>query len=128
MNVPERHSQTAEAPKTGDIDPAIFDREHLGQYTGGDPALERELVTLFLGHFAPVRAQLEAAQTAYDWKFASHSLKGSARSIGAPQLATLAEKLELMGVEAPSTSKKVMLDELDTAMAAFAAEVKKAVG
>jgi HPt (histidine-containing phosphotransfer) domain-containing protein len=120
-------SQIQERPGSGEVDPAIFDRVHLSQYTGGDAALERELVTLFLDHFAPVRRQLEAAQSAYDWKFASHSLKGSARSIGAPQLATLAEKIEAMGFEAPEASKKQALDELEAAMADFAGEVKKIV-
>jgi HPt (histidine-containing phosphotransfer) domain-containing protein len=119
-------SQTEERPGSG-VDPAVFDREHLSQYTNGDPALERELVTLFLDHFAPVRRQLEGAQSAYDWKFAAHSLKGSARSIGAPQLGTLAEKLEVMGFEATEPSKKQALDELEAAMAAFAGEVKKVV-
>lgn len=109
------------------VDPAVFDRGHLRQYTGDDPALERELVSLFLGHFAPVRAQLDAARSAQDWKFAAHSLKGSARSIGAPRVAALAEKLEIMGFDEPQNSKTLMLDELDAAMAAFAGEVKKVV-
>ncbi len=110
-----------------EVDPAVFDRGHLRQYTGDDPALERELVSLFLGHFAPVRAQLDAARSAQDWKFAAHSLKGSARSIGAPRVAALAEKLEIMGFDEPQNSKTLMLDELDAAMAAFAGEVKKVV-
>ncbi|MGE0008690.1 MAG: Hpt domain-containing protein [Parvibaculaceae bacterium] len=109
-------------------DPAIFDRAHLGQYTGGEAELERELVSLFLGHFAPVRRQLEAARSAQDWKFAAHSLKGSARSIGAPQIAALAEALEAMGSAAPGKSRTEALDALDAAMSAFAGEARKAIG
>jgi HPt (histidine-containing phosphotransfer) domain-containing protein len=127
MKVPERQLP-AEADEAGKVDPAIFDRDHLRQYTGGDAALERELIGLFLGHFAPVRSQLDAAPSAQDWKFAAHTLKGSARSIGAPHVAALAEKLEIIGFSAPGKTKKRTLDALDAALAAFAGEVEKALG
>src|SRR5689334_21808170 len=83
------------------IDPAVFDRNHLNRYTEGDLALERELLGLFLGQYTPLRAQLAQAASPEDWKFATHSLKGSARSIGAPQIAQIAERLESMGYSAP---------------------------
>ena len=108
-----------------DLDPAIFDRKHLRQYTSGDGALERELLGLFLGQFTPIRTKLHGAATANDWKFAAHTLKGSARSIGAPQIGALAEKLELMGFEAPADSRAQVLADLDQALAAFAAEAEK---
>lgn len=111
-----------------EVDPAIFDQEHLRQYTGDDLALQRELVNLFLGHFAPVRTQLDAARSSQDWKFAAHSLKGSARSIGAPRVAAVADKLDAMAFEEPASRKTQLLNELDTAIAAFASEVKKAIG
>jgi len=122
--------QASEAQGRGheEIDPAIFDQQHLRQYTGDDRALQRELLDLFLGHFAPVRTQLDAARSAQDWKFAAHSLKGSARSIGAPRVAAVAEKLDAMDFETPKSRKARLLDDLDKAMAAFAAEVKKAIG
>ena len=108
-----------------DLDPAIFDRKHLRQYTSGDAGLERELLGLFLGQFTPIRTQLDGAATATDWKFAAHTLKGSARSIGAPQIGALAEQLELMGFEAPADSRAQVLADLDRALAAFAAEAAK---
>jgi len=112
-----------------EIDQAIFDQDHLRQYTGDDLALQREVVELFLGHFAPVRTQLDAARSAQDWKFAAHSLKGSARSVGAPRVAAIAEKLDAMDFEESMMNRKTrLLDDLDAAMAAFAAEVKKAIG
>ena len=109
----------------GGTDRAIFDREHLQQYTSGDTALERELLGLFLGQFKPLRTQLAAAASADDWKFAAHTLKGSARSIGAPQIGTVAEKLELIGFSAPEDAKAQVLVELDLALAAFTAEAEK---
>lgn len=113
---------------TGDTDPTIFDRAHLRQYTNGDENLERELLGLFLGQFTPIRTQLHAAAQADDWKFAAHTLKGSARSIGAAQIGALAEKLELIGFTAPADIRATALAELDQAMAGFAAEAEKAVG
>jgi HPt (histidine-containing phosphotransfer) domain-containing protein len=127
MELSRRGQALNQQSRTDKLDPAIFDREHLSQYTNGDAALERELVTLFLVQFAPFRSQLDAALSEYDWKFAAHSLKGSARSIGAPAIAALTEKLEAMGFDAPGRSKKRALDQLDAAMSAFADEVKKAV-
>jgi HPt (histidine-containing phosphotransfer) domain-containing protein len=116
-----------QASKTEDADPAIFDRAQLHQYTAGDGALERELIGLFLGQFAPIRAQLDAARSGDDWKFAAHTLKGSARSIGAPKIAALAERLETMSYPGPKQRKQAILSELDRAMAAFALEAEKVV-
>ncbi|WP_119391268.1 Hpt domain-containing protein [Taklimakanibacter lacteus] len=113
---------------SGDTDPAIFDRAHLRQYTSGDENLERELLGLFLGQFTPIRTQLHAAAKADDWKLAAHTLKGSARSIGAPQIGAVAEKLELTGFTAPADSRAAVLAELDQAMAGFAAEAEKVLG
>lgn len=107
------------------VDRTVFDREHLRQYTSGDAALERELVGLFLAQFAPARAQLDDTASVEDWKFASHSLKGSARSIGAPQIAALAEELEIVGQNETTRSRTEVLAQLDEAMAAFAAEAEK---
>lgn len=123
--MPKGQSDAEQRNERGEVDPAIFDRAHLSQYTGGDQTLERELVSLFLGQFAPIRAQLDAAASPQDWKFAAHSLKGSARSIGAPQIASLAEKLETIGHGGQEAGRKVLLDKLDEAMAAFAAEIEK---
>jgi HPt (histidine-containing phosphotransfer) domain-containing protein len=120
-------TKTRRRSKTEDCDPAIFDRTQLRQYTTGDGALERELIGLFLGQFAAIRAQLDAAQSADDWKFAAHTLKGSARSIGAPKLAALAESLETMGYRGPGKSKEAILSKLGRAMAAFAVEAEKVV-
>jgi HPt (histidine-containing phosphotransfer) domain-containing protein len=110
------------------VDPAIFDRGHLRQYTSGDEGLERELLGLFLGQFAPIRAQLHAAVTADDWKFAAHTLKGSARSIGAAEIGALAEKLELIGLAADAEVKAQVLADLDQAMSAFTTEAAKILG
>lgn len=74
-----------------------IDLAHLGTYTQGDQALEREL----LGMFVPsaegyIAAMAEAGAQAHgeDWWKAAHSLKGVALGVGAWEVAELAEAAE----------------------------------
>jgi len=78
----------AEAPSPGPIDEA-----HLAQMTFGDQRLEREVLEIFrrqsvimLGRIGGVEPGAAAA--------AVHTLKGSARGIGAWQVARAAERVE----------------------------------
>lgn len=74
----------------------VLDRAHLAQYSGGDAALEAEL-------FALLEAQIEACTgrmaraapgDAQTWRDAAHTLKGSARGVGAMQLGEACEAAE----------------------------------
>jgi HPt (histidine-containing phosphotransfer) domain-containing protein len=61
----------------------ILDRAHFDHMTGGDRALQAEIVRLF-------RAQAESWRNACasgDWRAAVHTIKGSARGIGLMALA-----------------------------------------
>ena len=61
--------------------PAILDRDHLDRMTLGDAALAREVLALFAGQAGDwiyvISADADSALAA------AHSLKGSARAIGA---------------------------------------------
>jgi HPt (histidine-containing phosphotransfer) domain-containing protein len=62
------------------------DLEHLARYTGGDVALNSEVLGLFATQSAELLAKLQAVMEARDpktWKEITHSLKGAARGIGA---------------------------------------------
>jgi HPt (histidine-containing phosphotransfer) domain-containing protein len=76
------------------IDPAVLDLAHLDRYTMGDRALERELLTLFLGQTRQYADRLPTIRNAGEWKLATHSIKGTARSIGAGRVAASAQALE----------------------------------
>jgi HPt (histidine-containing phosphotransfer) domain-containing protein len=76
-----------------------FDIEHLRRYTFEDPDLERELLGLFQDQLPALIERLEKASDRTEWRLASHTLKGSARSVGAPALAALALELEDMGYQ-----------------------------
>ena len=62
------------------------DMAHLARYTGGDSALNAEVLSLFDGQVNELVARLNAILEARDqksWKEVTHTLKGAARGIGA---------------------------------------------
>lgn len=71
-----------------------IDHVHLGRYTMGNRALELEVLELFAGQAPSTFAELAAAGTPKTWYVAAHTLKGSARAVGAFGLATAAEQAE----------------------------------
>jgi HPt (histidine-containing phosphotransfer) domain-containing protein len=89
---------TAAGPNCG---AAAIDESHLGRMTLGDRRLEREVLELFvrqttimLSRIADADPPLAAA--------AAHTLKGSARGIGAWRVARAAELLEQAALGNPS--------------------------
>ena len=79
---------------TGD---AVFDLSHLRRYTDNDLDLERELLSLFRLQIRQYAERLGAIAEPEEWRIATHSIKGAARSMGARRIAGLAEELELAG-------------------------------
>lgn len=64
----------------------VVDLAHLARYTGGDAALNAEILRLFDGQASELVVQLKSildARDAKSWKAAVHTLKGAARGIGA---------------------------------------------
>jgi hypothetical protein len=106
-----------------ELDRGILDLDHLRRYTLDDPALERELIGLFLSQAETARTQLALAGDPADWKLAAHSLKGSALSIGATAIAILSARIEDDGLIAGG-ARQVILAELDCAILEFRAAAK----
>jgi HPt (histidine-containing phosphotransfer) domain-containing protein len=75
------------APDDGPIDLA-----HLGRMTLGDPDLEREVLAMFSAQSAMLLGQI--ATLAADGRALAHTLKGSARAIGAFAVADAAGRVE----------------------------------
>ncbi|MEM7619787.1 MAG: Hpt domain-containing protein [Pseudomonadota bacterium] len=73
-----------------------IDVEHLDKLTMGDVSVKEEVLKLFCEHSDSYIERLRSSQSAKDWREAAHSLKGSARGIGAWHVATQAEKLEAL--------------------------------
>lgn len=78
---------------------APIDFSHLRRYTLGDRSLELEVLGLFAGEAPVTLARARAAAdvshvVTQDWRNACHTLKGSARAVGAHRLAAVAEAAE----------------------------------
>jgi HPt (histidine-containing phosphotransfer) domain-containing protein len=88
----------ADSPQPGnDGQPAgqaPIDFTHLSRYTLGDKALEQEVLQLFAAEVPVTLGRLCSADTDHAWQEAAHTIKGSARAVGAWKVASLAEKAE----------------------------------
>jgi HPt (histidine-containing phosphotransfer) domain-containing protein len=70
------------------------DLVHLARQTLGDRALEREVLELFKVQARAIFAQLEAVSETHLRHDLAHTLKGSARAVGAWKVAEAAEACE----------------------------------
>ena len=75
----------------------IFDLAHLRRYTDNDQELECELLTLFRLQIRQYAERLALITDPEEWRIATHSIKGAARSMGARRIAGAAEMLEASG-------------------------------
>ena len=88
--------------------PRPVDLVHLAKYTMGNRELEHEVLTLFTRQSLIYLERLRSAADRKSWNEAAHTLKGSARGIGAWQVAEIAESLE----DGPPSRKKGLVDDL----------------
>ena len=102
------------APDDGPID-----IEHLQRMTLGDASLEREVLAMFSGQ--SIRLMHELAAPSSDRRALAHTLKGSARAIGAFRLAEAAAFLEAILQRGDDPSEA--LDELADAVAGVRAAI-----
>lgn len=73
---------------------APLDLAHLRRFTMGDERLEHEILGLFSDQLPITISALKNAHSEKEWGMAAHTLKGSARAVGAWSLATIAESAE----------------------------------
>lgn len=100
----------------------VLDRAHFDHMTGGDRALQSEVLSLF-------RAQAEGWSAVFGdeagWRSAVHTVKGSARGIGLAALAAACEAAEAAGAAESAEALARVQAALANALAAleqFAAE------
>jgi HPt (histidine-containing phosphotransfer) domain-containing protein len=102
---------------------AAIDLVHLRRYTLGDARLEHEILWLFIGQAPTTLDALKQARTNQDWVMAAHTLKGSARAVGAQRLAKLAEQAERLGGPQNRDACDSLLRQLDEAAAEARAHI-----
>jgi HPt (histidine-containing phosphotransfer) domain-containing protein len=112
-----------DAPPPAPVEAAI-DREHLARMTLGERSLEAEVLMLFDRQAAVLLAHMREAAPLAVAAFA-HTLKGSARGIGAWRVAAAAEAVEtdasgpdLGGVAGAIARLAAAVDEASAAIAA----------
>jgi len=93
-------------------DEGFIDTAHLQRMTLGDEALQREVLTLFVRQSVDLVARM--ATFPADMAAIAHTLKGSARGIGAFSAAASAERLEQ--VSDRGAAARVALTELKDAI------------
>lgn len=103
----------------------VIDRAHLGRFTMGNLSLEAEVLSLFIEQAPVYLERLKTASTQKDWFAAAHTLKGSARAVGARQVADLTEAAERLRIDTcgPRRAEAVrsIADALDRAARTIAA-------
>jgi HPt (histidine-containing phosphotransfer) domain-containing protein len=99
------------------------DFAYLETYAGGDMALVEEVLGLFREQAAMWVRLLDPAAEAEAWRDAAHTLKGSARGIGATALADACEAAETTGPDVGERTVRLdrVRDALDAALADIAA-------
>jgi len=104
--------------------PATIDEDHLGRMTLGDRSLEREVLEIFARQTTLTLGRIVGAKRACA-AAAAHTLKGSARGIGAWRVAEAAEKLEQV---AAGDADEQALCAAIAALEAASQEVRAAIG
>jgi len=99
MEVVAEVTAEGEVQEVGGIAEPI-DRGYLARVTLGNRGLEREVLELFAGQMPVYVEQLRAADSQKDWRFAAHTIKGSALAVGAHRVAQCAHMAECVDLEA----------------------------
>ncbi len=92
--MPPRHIAEAEEARIAVHCDRPVDLVHLARHTLGDPQLEREVLQLFVVQSRIYLRRLKEAMDERTWREAAHTIKGSARGIGAWGVAKQAETTE----------------------------------
>lgn len=91
--------QPANGKESGSCSGRPVDLVHLARHAMGDAELEREVLRLFVTQSLIYLERIKQAHDTTSWRAAAHTLKGSARGIGAWGVATRAENLEGLGFD-----------------------------
>lgn len=107
-----------------DSPPSEIDFDHLNQYVGGDADLIREVFGLFRNQVEMWGRGLDADADDDMWASVTHSLKGSARAVGAIGLAEACERAEiLIGDERRPGAREVAVQTIEYRISKVLSEI-----
>jgi HPt (histidine-containing phosphotransfer) domain-containing protein len=122
-------SDALDAAPTGPAtEPDILpvDLAFLRRYTLGDMVLQKEVLDLFASQLDVSITSLRTAVTADDWLRAAHTLKGSARAVGANPLASALEDAETLSDVNDVGSRRAVLARIEAEAGLVAAFIVSA--
>jgi HPt (histidine-containing phosphotransfer) domain-containing protein len=99
---------------TADEMPPSIDEGHLRRMTLGDRGLEREVLEIFARQTVVLLGRMATAEPAYA-AAAAHTLKGSARGVGAWRVARAAERVEEAAGKGRGAAVTAAIAELEAA-------------
>lgn len=103
-----------------------IDFDHLNQYVGGDILLTKEVFGLFKNQIDMWSKALVADADDGVWAGLTHSLKGTAKAIGATRLADVCENAEdLIGENARPAARQVAVDQLEYRISRTMIEIQR---
>ncbi|MGB3457145.1 MAG: Hpt domain-containing protein [Litorimonas sp.] len=103
-----------------------IDFDHLNRYVAGDVALTREIFSLFTHQTEMWGRGLDSASDDEVWGSVTHSLKGSARAVGAMRLASLCEQAEaLVGDRNRLGARDVAVQNIEFAIGEVKTEIQR---
>jgi len=117
MPVIESQAIMRASPASEATSPPV-DLAHLRRYTMGDRELELEILGLFVQQLPITITALRDAPSEREWGRAAHTLKGSARAVGAWSLATIAESAERLSPMPDTTVRGAVVRRLEEAASA----------
>ena len=110
---------------------AAVDLTHLARYTGGDAALNAEILRLFDNQASEMVERLQSildARDAKSWREITHTLKGAARGIGAFALGDAAAAAEPIDPAADSVTAAAALQSLQSNSTAVQGFIRSYLG
>ena len=108
-----------------DTTPEI-DFDHLNQYVRGDEALTAEIFGMFHHQVEMWGRALTVDADDDTWEAVTHSLKGSAKAVGAQKLAILCERAEeLVGAGNRSGAREVAVQNIEHKIYQVSAEIQR---
>lgn len=113
-----RAAQACEMPRVdeGRTGARPIDHAYLARFTLGNTSLEHEVLQLFADHAPTYFLRLMAATTDRTWYEAAHTLKGSARAVGAREVGLLAEQAERIKGWSDPEARAASIDALSAAL------------
>ncbi len=103
-----------------------IDFDHLNQYVSGDISLTKEIFSLFKNQVDMWTRSLRPETEDEVWGAMAHSLKGTARAVGAMGLAEYCERAEAMvGKGNRPGARDVIIEKIESSIARVKIEINR---